>query len=180
MSEMEPTAPDLEQAVQVLRRTPAALRELLLDLPDGWLDYREDPEAWSPRNVLLHYIHNERANWIPRARVALLEQDPRDFPPFQQMPDGWESNRGSVEELLTEFAELREQSLAELARFDLSVNDLDRQAIHPALGEVTLGQLLATWVVHDLNHLHQIAKTMSKRYRVAVGPWTQFLAILDL
>lgn len=180
MSTLEATPFDLAQAMEVLRRTPAALRELLHDLPEGWLDFQEDPKAWTPRNVLLHYIHNERVNWIPRARVALSEADQRKFSPFQQMPDGWESNRGSVDELLAEFAELRKQSLTELTEFNLSASDLDRQAVHPDLGEVTLGQLLAAWVVHDLNHLHQIAKTMAKRYRAAVGPWTRFLAILDL
>ncbi len=171
---------DLNQAIQILERTPALLRSLLQDLPPEWLNYQEQPEAWSPLLVLIHLIHNEQTNWIPRARVALSEKEERVFPPFQQMPEDLESRQKPVGELLTEFAGLRRESLATLRGFDLSPPDLERQALHPALGAVNLRQLLAAWTVHDLNHTHQMIKTLAKRYRESVGPWRQFLTILDL
>lgn len=170
----------LDQAIQVLERTPATLGSLLAGLPGAWLSYQEDPEAWSPMTVIVHFIHNERTNWMPRARVILSDAEPREFPPFRQLPETGVPTERSIEDLLQEFAELRRESLAELHRLDLSPAHFERQARHPALGTVTLRQLLATWVVHDLNHLHQIAKTLSKRYRQAVGPWRQNLAILDI
>jgi len=171
---------ELSEAVQVLERTPAALRALLQDLSTQWLRFQEDPDAWSPLTVLIHFIHNERTNWIPRARVILSSDDRREFPPFRQLPENATQTTRSAGELLTEFAQLRDQSLAELRRFDLRASDFERNALHPVLGVVTLRQLIATWVVHDLNHIHQIAKTLAKRYRDTVGPWGQNLAILDI
>jgi len=170
---------ELAEAVQVLERTPAALRALLQDLSAQWLHFQEDPDAWSPLTVLIHFIHNERTNWIPRARVILSSDDRREFPPFRQLPENMQIT-GTTGDLLTEFAQLRDQSLAELRGFDLKVSDFERDALHPVLGVVTLRQLIATWVVHDLNHIHQIAKTLAKRYRDTVGPWRQNLAILDI
>jgi hypothetical protein len=169
----------LDEAVQVLGRTPGALRALLQDLSDAWLSYQEDAEAWSPLTVLIHFIHNERMNWIPRARIILSGEDRREFPPFRQLPEDMSLSARSTADLLAQFAQLREHSLAELKGFDLREEDFDRDAIHPVLGSVTLRQLISTWVVHDLNHTHQIAKTLAKRYREAVGPWRQFLSILD-
>ena len=180
MSTMGEDQFDLGEAVQVLERTPAAVGGLLSDLSPKWLRFQEDPEAWSPLVVLIHFIHNERVNWIPRARVILSEANPRQFPPFQQLPENARQVERSIGELLTEFTRLRDESLAILRKFDLKPGDFDRPGLHPALGTVTLGQLLATWVVHDLNHIHQIAKTLAKRYRDAVGPWRQNLAILDI
>jgi len=180
MSSMAEDRFDLGEATQVLERTPAVLRGLLGDLSPKWLRFQEDPGAWSPLVVLIHFIHNERANWIPRARVILSEENPRQFPPFQQLPENATKVERSIGELLTEFAQLRDESLALLRTFNLKSGDFDRRGLHPVLGTVTLGQLLATWVVHDLNHIHQIAKTLAKRYRDTVGPWRQNLAILDI
>ena len=180
MSSMSEGEFDLREAVQVLEQTPGSVRELLSNLPPPWLSYQEDPNAWSPRTVLIHFIHNERANWIPRARVILSDDDPRQFPPFRQLPENGMQEGRSIGELLKEFARLRDENLAELRGFNLTVSDFDRQALHPVLGRVSLRQLIATWVVHDLNHIHQIAKTLAKRYRDEVGPWRQNLAILDI
>jgi hypothetical protein len=171
---------DLGQATEVLRATPGALRGLLADLPQQWLHFQEDPEAWSPYTVLIHFIHNERTNWIPRARVILSADDARQFPPFRQLPESHEPDGQPVGDLLTEFAELREANLATLGEFNLKTSDLDRQGVHPVLGMVNLRQLLATWVVHDMNHIHQITKSLAKRYLIAVGPWRKNLAILDI
>jgi hypothetical protein len=129
--------------------------------------------------VLVHYIHNERTNWMPRLRVILAEGEDRRFTPFQQMPDLGPFQGRSTGELADDFAGLRARNLAELRSLNLPPEMYAREGEHPVLGTVNLGQLLATWVVHDLNHLHQIAQTMAKRYRRLVGPWRQFLAILD-
>ncbi len=171
---------DLGEAMRLLEAAPGTLRAVLGSLPDAWLNFQEDPEAWSPRSVLVHFIHNERTNWMPRARVILSDAEVRTFAPFRQMPEEGQFESASVDQLLTQFADLRRQNLAALEGLGLTEADFDREAEHPVLGTVNLRQLLATWVVHDMNHLHQIAKTLAKRYREAVGPWRPNLAILDL
>jgi hypothetical protein len=180
MSAIQDEAFDLDEAIQLLEAAPWTLRALLGSLPEGWLTYQEDPEAWSPRSVMVHFIHNEVTNWMPRARVILSDADPRVFPPFRQMPEESEFETASVDQLLMQFADLRKKNLAELRALGLTEADFDRQAEHPALGTVNLRQLLASWAVHDMNHLQQIAKTLAKRYRLAVGPWRPNLAILDM
>jgi hypothetical protein len=170
---------DLEQGMEILAATPGTLRQLLGNLHDSWLDFQEEPEAWSPRMVVIHFIHNEQTNWITRAKVILSGEEPRKFPPFQQMPEAG-AIEGPLETLLDRFAQLRAESLSALREFALHAEDYPREGEHPALGTVNLGQLLATWVVHDLNHLHQIAKSLAKRYTEAVGPWRKNLAILDI
>lgn len=170
----------LDEALRALEETPSTLRAFLATLPDTWLDFKEDPDAWSPRRVLIHFIHNEQTNWLPRARVILSDDDDKTFPPFRQMPEDNELSPGGTDQLLDQFARLRESSLSTVREFDITLGDLDREGVHPALGTVNLKQLLSTWVVHDLNHLHQIAKSLAKRYRDDVGPWRKNLAILDL
>jgi hypothetical protein len=171
---------ELQEALPLLEATPAVLRSLLARLPDDWLRFREEPEAWSPYTVLVHFIHNEKMNWIPRTRVVLSEEAVRKFPPFQQLPEDAERTELEVSQLLDEFARLRQENLSFLRNLELGPDQFDREAEHPALGTVTLSNLLSTWVVHDLNHLHQIAKTLAKRYQAGVGPWKQFLGILEL
>jgi hypothetical protein len=170
----------LDYAIPVLQATPSILRSLLAPLPKEWFDFQEDPAAWSPRTVLVHFIHNERTNWIPRARVILSGEDNRRFTPFQQLPAPGEIADSDIRGMISEFTSLREQSVAALRGFNLGADDYLRTAEHPSLGTVTLGQLLATWVVHDLNHTHQILKSLAKTQIAAVGPWRKNLAILDL
>lgn len=170
----------LDEVIPVLEATPGVLQSLLAGLPDDWLDFKEDQEAWAPRTVLVHFVHNERINWIPRAKVILSESEVRKFPPFQQLPDPGVVKDASAVGLIAEFTRLRQESLATLRGFNLAPPDYQRTGEHPALGTVTLGQLLATWLVHDLNHTHQILKSLAKRQREAVGPWRRNLAILDL
>jgi hypothetical protein len=176
----QPEAFDLPEAIRLLEATPASLRALLEGLPEGWLHFQEDPEAWSPRTVLVHFIHNERTNWMTRARVILSAEEVRKFPSFQQLPKEGEFEDKTIGQLLAEFADLRAQNLAALRELQLKPADYDREGEHPVLGTVNLRQLMATWVVHDLNHLHQIAKTLAKRYGESVGPWRPNLAILGL
>ncbi len=169
---------DLDSACEVLRRTPGALRTMLSGLPDEWLHGRESADAWSPYQVCGHLLHIEESDWIDRTRVILEHGTTRVFAPVDREA-GFERFRGlDVVELLDRFAAQRQTNLEELAALVVP-NDLARRGEHPDFGEVALAQLLATWVVHDLNHTHQIVKTMAKQYIGAVGPWRAFLPVLD-
>ncbi len=163
-----------------LRLDEAILRALLAHLPSEWLDFQEDADAWSPRTILVHFIHNERTNWIPRARVILSPSEERRFAPFQQLPAPGEVDDTDVGAMLGEFATLRQDNLTTVRGLHLTPEDYQRTAEHPSLGTVTLAQLLATGVVHDLNHTHQLLKSLAKLHTAAVGPWKQNLKILDL
>lgn len=174
---MEKGVFNLAEAVAVLERTPAGLSALLTGLPERWVRATEGDGTWSPYDVIGHLIHGERTDWIPRAR-HILSGDPRPFEPFDRTAQFTESQGKSLSDLLATFAELRRESLAALAGMNLTSSDLERKGQHPALGEVTLGALLATWVVHDLDHVVQVARTMAKAYTDAVGPWSAYLSVL--
>ena len=167
----------LEEAVAVLERTPAAVRALLDGLPETWVRATEGERTWSPYDVVGHLVHGERADWLGRAR-HILSGDPSPFTPFDRRAQFRESEGKSLQDLLAEFTELRGRNVAELRSMKLGGHDLERTGRHPDFGEVTLGQLLAAWVVHDLDHLAQIARTMAKVYTDAVGPWATYLSIL--
>ena len=167
----------LDDAVAILERTPASLGALLEGLPERWVRATEGDGTWSPYDVIGHLIHGESTDWIPRAR-HILAGETRPFEPFDRTAQFRESRGQSLGELLATFAELRRENVAALVGMNLTRADLDRTGQHPALGEVRLGQLLATWVVHDLDHVGQIARTMAKVYTGAVGPWSAYLSIL--
>jgi DinB family protein len=168
----------LAEALPVLERTPRALRALLLGLPDPWIRATEGPTTWSPFDVVGHLIHGERTDWMPRLEIILAEGEARAFTPFDRFAQ-FEASRGrTLEELLDSFAVLRGGNLARLASLGLTPADLARRGRHPELGPVTLEQLLATWVAHDLSHLGQIARVMGKAYAEAVGPWVAYLPML--
>jgi hypothetical protein len=169
---------NLADAMAVLARTPASLTALLEGLPETWATATEGDGTWSPYDVIGHLIHGERTDWIPRAR-HILAGATRPFDPFDRDAQFTESRGRSLAELLALFADLRRNNLAVLAGMSLTEEDLRRTGLHPELGEVTLGHLLATWVVHDLNHVAQIARTMAKVYADAVGPWSAYLSILQ-
>jgi hypothetical protein len=168
----------LEQAGDVLHRTPGTLRAMLSGLSEAWVDGADSPEAWSPYQVVGHLTHVEEVDWIDRTRIILEHGTDRAFEPVDREA-GFTRFRGwTLGTLLDRFAELRTSNLQALDGL-VRVGDLDRRGVHPTFGEVTLGQLLATWVVHDLNHLGQVVKTMAKQYTEAVGPWREFLPIVD-
>lgn len=170
---------DLAQRIAVLERTPAVLRALLSGLPDEWTHENEGPDTWSPFDVVGHLIDGEETDWMVRARIVLSPGPERRFEPFDRFRH-LRLNRGhTLAELLDRFAELRARNLADLAALDLGPAELARTAEHPALGPVTLDQLLATWVAHDLNHLAQIARVMAKQVGDEVGPWKEYLSILQ-
>jgi len=168
---------DLGKALAILERTPASLTALLNGLPDTWLTATEGEGTWSPYDVIGHLIHGERTDWIPRAR-HILAGDKRPFKPFDRTAQFTESKGKTIGQLLSNFGELRRENIATLTGFNLTAIDLERIGQHPELGEVTLSQLLATWVVHDLDHVAQIARTIAKAYGEAPGPWTAYLSIL--
>jgi hypothetical protein len=170
--------PVVAEAISVLQRTPSVLRALLRDLPEPWLERHEGEHTFGPREVLGHLIHGERTDWVPRIRLILEHGDTRPFVPFDRR--GFrEAGRLPVGELLDELEHLRRANLTFLAGLSLSSSQLALRGMHPELGAVSLGELLATWVVHDLNHIAQVLRVMSRRYEVAVGPWKQYLRILN-
>ena len=170
---------DLRAGIAVLERTPVTLREMLAGLPSQWTDGDEGPETWSPYVVVGHLVHGERTDWIPRARLILGQGANRRFEPFDRFAQFRESKGKSLEKLLDEFADLRRRNLATLRDWRLTAQQLDLEGEHPELGAVTLGQLLATWVAHDLGHVAQIARVMARQYRDAIGPWRAYLTIMD-
>ncbi len=174
---MEADGFNLDEAITILERTPAALGAMLAGLPETWIRATEGDGTWSPYDVIGHLIHGERTDWIPRAR-HILAGETRAFEPFDRMAQFAESQGKSLGELLTTFADLRRENVSALMGMNLTEADLGRRGLHPELGDVTLGQLLATWVVHDLDHVAQIARTMAKVYKDATGPWSEYLSIL--
>ena len=170
---------ELAQGIAVLQRTPATLNSLLRDLPEPWLIQNKGPETWSPYDVIGHLIHGEETDWMPRARMILEYGEARAFEPFDRVAMFDESKGKSIVELLDTFAQLRAENLDELQSMKLTPDLLDKRGRHPELGVVTLKQLLSTWVVHDLGHIRQVVRVMSKQYGEAVGPWKAYLSILE-
>lgn len=169
---------ELQDVKDILRRTPPTINLLLQDLSEPWLMTNEGPDTWSPYDVLGHLIHGEETDWIPRARMILEDGESRAFTPFNREAMFEKSKGKSIDELLDMFARLRAESLEQLGELNLTPELLEKRGLHPEFGAVTLSQLLATWVVHDLGHIGQIVRVMSKQYSDAVGPWKAYLPIL--
>ena len=168
----------MQDAAAVLRRTPAALDAQLRGLPDDWLTADEGDNTWSPADVVAHLIHADRTNWLPRARTILEHGEARPFEDFQRFAHLAESQQRTLGSLLDEFAEVRRECVDALTALNLSHSDLDRRGVHPALGVVRLRQLLATWVVHDLDHMMQVSRVLARQYSDEVGPWREYLRII--
>jgi hypothetical protein len=168
---------DLAAARPILARTPATLDKLLRDLPEPWVTGTEGPDTWSPFDVIGHLIHGERTDWVPRVEHLLAHGEAVPFPVFDRFAQ-FEASRGrTLAELLDTFGSLRAGNLRRLESFRLTPADLDRTGTHPEFGRVTLRQHLATWVVHDLDHIVQVARVMGRQYSEAVGPWQRYLRI---
>jgi hypothetical protein len=169
---------DLQDTLSLLARTPGALNALLRELPEKWTLRNEGENTWSAFDVIGHLIHAERTDWMPRVRIVLQSGEAQPFPPFDRWGMARETQGKSLGQLLDEFARLRSENLDQLRALNLQGADLQVRGRHPALGVVTLSELLATWATHDLTHLHQISRVMAHQYREAVGPWSAYLGVL--
>jgi hypothetical protein len=168
----------LAEATAVLARTPATMDAMLRGLPDEWVRCNEGKETWSACDIVGHMIVGERTDWMPRVRIILHDGEARAFDRFDRFAQAKENQGNSLEQLLDDFARLRRENLAALQALNLQADDLIRRGRHPALGVVTLSELLATWTVHDLTHVHQLSRVMAYQYRDAVGPWSVYLGVL--
>ena len=170
---------NLNDTITLLSRTPPALNALLRDLPETLTMRNEGDKSWTAFDVVGHLIHAERTDWIPRAKIILQFGDTQPFAPFDRLGHLRETEGKSLGQLLDEFARVRSESLDELRKLKLQPKDLDRAGRHPALGAVTLSELLSTWAGHDLTHLHQVSRILAYQYREAVGPFKIYLGVLQ-
>jgi len=169
---------DLRNSIAVLERTPNVLEALLSGLPDAWTTGNEGADTWSPFDVVGHMIDGELTDWMARLHIILSQSPSGRFEPFDRFRHLGRNKGRTLPELLAEFGQLRERNLRELRGLNLTTAHLQLTGIHPAFGSVTLEQLLATWVAHDLGHIAQISRVMAKQYREAVGPWQAYLPVL--
>jgi len=170
---------ELENMIALLERTPVALDALLRGLPEVWTETNEGGNAWSVRTVIAHLIHGEEEDWMPRTLQILKSGETHPFAPFDREAHIRYGKGKTLSQLLDEFAKARAKSLDELRGLKLSPQDLAQRGLHPALGSVSLSELLATWGAHDLTHLHQISRIMAHQVREAVGPWARFLGVMQ-
>ena len=170
---------NLSQTLALLERTPHAFNAILRGLPDAWTQPNEGGSTWNAFDIVGHLIHCERADWMPRIQQILHRGDVEPFEPLDREAQKQESRGKTLTQLLDEFTELRAGNLALVRDMNLQPADLDRRGLHPKLGPVTLSNLLATWAVHDMTHLHQLSRVMAHQYREAVGPWAKFVGVLQ-
>jgi hypothetical protein len=169
----------LEKSYEILDRTPAVLNALLTGLSDDWVMTNEGPETFSPYDVIGHLVHGEKTDWVVRAKMILEFGNTQTFVKWNRFAQYEESIGKSLQQLLDEFEAIRKENMLWFKALNLTEDDLDRQGMHPVLGDVTLRNLLATWVVHDLTHIAQITRVMAKQYKEEMGPWPQFFRILN-
>ena len=170
---------NLEQTINLLERTPGALNAFLRGLHSAWTESSEGEGTWTPYGVVGHLIHGERTDWMPRLQRILDIGETKAFDPFDREAQGRENGGKTLAELLDEFAGLRAENMIRLRGLCLSRSDLEKKGLHPSLGVVTLGNLLATWAAHDLTHLHQLSRIMAHQLRQEVGPWSKYLGVLQ-
>lgn len=170
---------DLAHGSAILARTPETLRAMLSGLGPAWTESNEGAETWSPYVIVGHMLHGERTDWIPRLEIILAQGEHRRFTPYDRFAQFRESEGKSLTELLDAFASARAANMEKLQGYGLTDAHLALEGEHPEFGAVTLRQLLATWVAHDLGHLAQVARVMAKQYRDAVGPWRAYLPVMD-
>lgn len=170
---------NLENAIAILERTPKTLQAMLRDLPADWTTPNEGGESWSPYDVVGHLIHGEHTDWITRSRIILGDGPDKTFKAFDRFAQFENSKGKTLNQLLDEFEALRAQNMVKLKDLNITSDQFSREGTHPALGTVTLNNLLATWVAHDLGHIAQIARVMAKQYKSEVGPWEAYIPVLN-
>lgn len=168
----------LNEAIEILERTPGTLAQFLSGLSEGWLHANEGEGTWNPEEVIAHLIEAEKSNWLPRLETILQEGENKRFPPFDRFAHLSSMSATSPEEKLRNFKELRMQNIEKLKKLVDSDSHFERTGIHPEFGPVKLRELLSTWVVHDFTHISQIVRVMAERYREDVGPWANYLGVL--
>ncbi len=169
----------IAKSLEILEHTPAVLKSMLQHLSPEWTSVNEGPGTWSVYDVIGHLIHGEKTDWMPRAMIILSDKADKSFEPFDRFAQMQQDKAASLSQLLEEFSNLRKMNIEKLKEQNIGKNALKEKGIHPAFAEVTLSQLLATWTVHDLNHIAQISRVIAKQYKEAVGPWTAYLKILQ-
>ena len=170
----------IEKSIEILERTPEVLEAMLKNISPEWTEKTEGGETWSVFDVLGHLVHGEKTDWIPRVEIILSLAPDKTFKPFDRFAQFEESKGKTLPELLDEFKRLRKKNIGVLRSKKLTDKNLEDTGIHPAFGDVTLAQLLATWTVHDLDHIAQISRVMAKQYEEEVGPWIKYLRILNI
>jgi hypothetical protein len=170
----------LEKSIEILERIPSVLNAMLKDISVEWTSPNEGGESWSVFDIIGHLIHGEKTDWMVRAEIILSDKPAKTFEPFDRFAQFKNSKGKTLQQLLEEFEILREFNIENLRSWNISIEDLQRKGIHPAFGEVSLSQLLAAWVVHDLNHIAQISRVMAKQYKSAAGPWVEYLRVLQM
>lgn len=169
---------DPKNSIQILERTPDVLQSLLSELPEDLTNANEGNETWSPYDIVGHLIHGEKTDWIDRVKIVLSENSDKNFSPFDRTAYFSESKNKSINDLLSEFKNLRLNNIKTLIKLDLKEEDFDKEGIHPEFGTVTLSQLLSAWAVHDLDHLAQISRVMAFQFKDSTGPWIEYLRII--
>lgn len=170
---------NLFEAINILERTPKILSVYLKDLPKNWLMNNEGENTWSPFDVMGHLVHGEKTDWIARTKIILGNGDNKTFEPFDRFAQYEDSKGKTINNLLEEFKLLRAQNLVTLKSLNIQPTDYQKEGIHPALGTVTLEQLLSVWVAHDLGHIAQISRVMAKQYKTNIGPWKEYLRVVN-
>ncbi|MBL4707976.1 MAG: DinB family protein [Flavobacteriales bacterium] len=169
---------ELKECIEILSRTPKVLESLLSELNDQWVHANEGDDTWSPFDIVGHLIHGEKTDWIPRSRAILEDELGTSFQPFDRFAQFENSKGKNLDQLLIEFSLLRKGNMKTLKELEIDSEKLLRTGIHPAFGEVTLQQLLATWTAHDFSHIHQLTRVLAKNYKEEVGPWKEYISIL--
>lgn len=169
----------IPKSISILEKTPNVLSSILKNLPDDWIHCNEGPETWSAFDVMGHLIQGEIVDWMTRTEIILSDNPNKNFEPFDRFAQFKTSREKSINELILEFASLRKANLEELKSLRISESDLNKTGNHPAFGAVSLRQVLATWVAHDLSHIAQISRVMAKHYKEDIGPFVQYLRIMN-
>lgn len=169
---------DIDKAIEVLERTPSVIKSLLSEISDEWTLNNEGENTWSPYDVVGHLVHGEKTDWMPRLEMVLANSETKTFEPYNRFAQFEMSKGKSLATLLSEFESFRKQNIDTLKAQNISEKDLSKIANHPSLGRVTLKNLLAAWVVHDLGHITQISRVMAKQYKDEIGPWSKYLTIV--
>lgn len=178
MEDIKKQSFSIDRTIEILEQTPETLIHLTSGLSDFWTKSNEGIDTWSVFDVVGHLLHGDKTDWLVRTKIILSNSYEKQFKPFDRFAQLETSKGKTLLELLNEFKLVRAENVRQIKSFEITTNDLTKAGMHPTFGAVTLGQLLSTWAVHDLDHIAQISRIMSKQYKEETGPWIEFLTIL--